>query len=178
MSFFCLFILGLLFFILQTTIFQNLSCWAAMLDPLFVLMVFCAIRLKLISGAIFILLFSLLLDVFFGLFPGLYPVVYLTLYSLLRWLIKIIAIKERLQKIVLVVTSFLFVSFATYVFLNLLIPDNIPSWSWPDFLEQSALLALITVPLFNLFELLTVKMATQSRPQSWGAWEKTNRFKD
>jgi cell shape-determining protein MreD len=178
MSIVLIFISGLVLFILQTSTFQTLSYWTAMLNPLFVLFVFIAIRLNQVSGIILTLLFAVLLDIFSGLFTGLYPVVYLTLYFHLRWFNKIIVIKENPQKIALVLISFLFVSFTGYIFVTLLIPDNTPSWSWFDILIQIAFLALITTPLFNFFEMLIGQLNVPGKAHSWGTWNKTNRFRD
>ncbi len=178
MSIVLLFITGLLFFILQTSIFQTMSYWTAMLNPLFILFVFIAIRLNLVGGALLTLLFASLLDIFTGLFPGLYPVVYLTLYFNLRWLNKVIVIKENPQKIILVLISFLFINFAGYIFVNLLISDNTPPWSWFDITVQTVFVALLTAPLFNFFEKLTSPSSSPGKIHSWGTFNKTNRFRD
>ena len=177
MSFALLVITGLLLFILQTTVFQTLSYWTAMLNPLFVLFVFSAIRMKPVSGAIITLIFALLLDIFSGLFPGLNPVVYLTLYFHLVWFNKVIVIKENPQKIILVLISFAFVTFTSYIFINLLIPENTPPWPWRDFIVQALLLALIAAPLFNFFEFLNGQSNYSGKFHSWGKGNRSNRFR-
>ena len=179
MSIACLFISGLLLFILQTTIFQTLSGWTAMLNPVFVLFVFSATRMKLISGAILTLFFALLLDICFGLFPGLYPVIYLSLFFALRQLHKIIVVKENPHKIILVLISFIFVYFFSFIFINLVLPDNsLLSRSWINFIVQFTLLSLIAVPIFNFFEIIMERLNSPGKLNSWKKRNKNNRFRN
>ncbi|TFG37707.1 MAG: rod shape-determining protein MreD, partial [Desulfobacterales bacterium] len=60
------FSLGVFLLILQTSLLTILPEWIGSPDPFFVLIVFVAIRLKLVHGAVLLLVLGLMMDIFSG----------------------------------------------------------------------------------------------------------------
>lgn len=174
----CFFTLGVFLFILQTTVFQLFPPWLGRMDPLFVLLVFIAFHLKIFPGAFLILLFGLIMDIFLGVFSGLYPIIFLTLFCFIQWLSRLIIINEPPQQIFLVLISFMFTNFINFIFINLLVPENPPKWIWETILVQLFMLAVITVPLFKMYELMLAKLRHKKSSRVFSGKKKINRFKD
>ena len=172
------FTLGVFLFILQTTIFQLFPPWLGRMDPLFVLLVFCAFHLKIFPGALLILVFGLIMDIFLGVFSGLYPVIFLTLFCFIQWLSRLIVIDEPPQQVFLVLISFMFTHFINFIFINLLVPENPPEWVWETAIMQLFMLAVITIPLFKMYGLILAKLRHGKSPRIFSGRKKTNRFKD
>lgn len=158
----CFFTLGAFLLTLQTTLFQVLPEWAGKPDLLFVLVVFLAINMETFHGAILALLFGLVMDIFSGIFLGLYPVVYLGLYFLLRTLSAHLAIREPAHYWVLVPACYLAANVGIYIFSAILSPQAPPDWSWAALILQMIILAVISLPLFSLFERIVVSLSPKS----------------
>jgi rod shape-determining protein MreD len=146
------FFLGVFLLVAQTSLLTILPEWIGMPDPFFVLVVFAAIRLELVQGALLLLLLGLVMDIFSGIFLGIYPITYLLLFFLLHGLSKKLAIQEVVHRIPLVLASFLLANSLLYAFATFLAPENDMPWHWRDILLQILLLCLITMPMFNVFE--------------------------
>lgn len=144
--------LGIFLLIIQTSLLSELPEWLGKPDLLFVLIVFVALRLELFRGAFLLLLFGLIMDIFSGIFLGLYPIIYLLLFFILYALSKRLIINEVVQQIPLVLLCYLFVNGLLYVLVAMLEPDSTLIWNWKKIILQLLLLAVITLPLFALFE--------------------------
>jgi rod shape-determining protein MreD len=145
------FMLGIMLLILQTSLLISLPEWLGRPDPLFVLIVFAATRLELTHGAIVLLLLGLLMDIFSGIFLGLYPIVYLLLFWLLRSLSQRLVIYEVAHLIPLVLSCYLCINGLIFVIATMLVPENDLVWNWKKILLQMLLLAIISLPLFSIF---------------------------
>ena len=152
MSVISYFLLGVFLLVVQTSLLTILPEWLGTPDPFFVLIVFAAMRLELVHGAVLLLLLGLVMDIFSGIFLGIYPITYLLLFFVLHGLAKKLAIQEVIHRIPLVLASFLVVNTLLYFFATSLAPENELPWYWKDILLQILLLGLITMPLFNTFE--------------------------
>ncbi|MBI4792140.1 MAG: rod shape-determining protein MreD [Deltaproteobacteria bacterium] len=146
------FFLGVFLLVVQTSLLTILPDWIGTPDPFFVLIVFTAMRLELVHGALLLLLLGLVMDIFSGIFLGIYPITYLLLFFVLHGLAKKLAIQEVVHRIPLVLASFLFANSLLYSFATFLAPENELPWYWKDILLQTLLLGLITMPMFNVFE--------------------------
>ncbi len=145
------FFLGVFLLILQTTLFQVLPEWAGKPDLLFVLIVFLAIRMDMIKGAVLVLLFGLLMDIFSGIYLGLHPVIYLMLFFALNSVTKHLAINESVHHVPIVIISYLLACSGIYIFASILSPANDLVWSWGQLFLQIVILAIITAPFFKMY---------------------------
>ena len=171
------FFLGVFLLILQTTLFQILPEWAGKPDLLFVLIVFLAIRVDVIKGAVLVLLFGLLMDIFSGIYLGLHPVIYLMLFFALNGITKHLAINESIHQVPLVVISYLLACNGIYIFASILSPDNDLVWSWSRLLLQIVILAIITAPLFKIYGWTLSLLENRSNLSSpWRKSKSGNRF--
>ena len=171
------FFLGVFLLILQTTLFQILPDWAGKPDLLFVLIVFLAIRMDVIKGAVLVLLFGLLMDIFSGIYLGLHPVIYLMLFFALHGITKHLAINESIHQVPIVVISYLLACNGIYTFASILSPDNDLVWSWGQLLLQVVILTLITAPLFKIYGWTLSLLEDRSKHLSpWRKSKSGNRF--
>jgi rod shape-determining protein MreD len=174
-SFFLMVGIGLL--ILQTSIFPLLPVWLGRPDPLFVLIVYAALRLEIYQGAILTLVFGLLLDIFSGPFLGLYPVIYLTLFVILKTMAANLTIHETVHQVPLTLASYLFACVGLFVFASLLMPEDTLAWPWRGVLLQLFLLAILTIPLFQIYDLLWTSICRRRKNRSSLQIQTGNRFK-
>jgi rod shape-determining protein MreD len=172
------FSLGVFLLILQTSLLTILPEWVGSLDPFFVLIVFVAIRLKLVHGAVLILVLGLIMDIFSGIFLGIYPITYLLLFFLLHGLSRRLAIHEVFHRIPLVIVSYLFVNSLLYSFASYLAPENELLWNWKEILMEIILLAVITLPLFTLFESFDTFLTPKKAAQFFLRPKNKNTFRD
>ncbi len=82
-------ILGTVFIILQTTLFQCLPVWIGIPDLIFLQIVFMAIHLRVYQGAFLTLVFGIVLEVFSGYFLGLYALAYILVFFIIKGLSEI-----------------------------------------------------------------------------------------
>ncbi|MEW6518490.1 MAG: rod shape-determining protein MreD [Desulfurivibrio sp.] len=172
------FFLGVFLLILQTSLLTILPHWAGSPDPFFVLIVFVAIRLKLVHGALLLLMLGLVMDIFSGIFLGIYPIAYVLLFLLLHGLSRGLAIQETVHRIPLVIISYLFVNGLLYSCASYLAPENELTWNWKDILMQILLLAIITLPLFTLFESFDAMLTPRKASQFFLRPKNKNTFRD
>ncbi|MBI5558523.1 MAG: rod shape-determining protein MreD [Deltaproteobacteria bacterium] len=172
------FFLGILLLLVQTSLLNILPAWIGTPDPFFVLIVFVAIRLELIKGAMLLLLLGLIMDIFSGIFLGIYPITYLLLLFLLHSLAKKLAIQEEVHRIPLVLASYLFVNGLLFSFATFLAPENDLLWNWKNMLLQVLLLGLLTFPLFNLFESIDTWLAPRKAAMFFLRTKHKNTFRD
>jgi len=148
----CFFFLGLLLLIIQTTLFPTLPAWVGKPDLLFILLIFVALRMKIFSGGVLTLFFGLLMDVFSGIFLGLCPLIYLLVFVSIQWLSRHLVIREVTHQLPLVVVAYLFMSSGIYIGSSIFADKGGMMWSWSDVLLQMVMLAIMTMPLFYLFD--------------------------
>lgn len=148
----CFFALGVLLLLAQTSIFPAMPSWIGNPDLLFILVIFVSLRLPAFQGGALILLFGLLMAIFSGIFLGLYPLIYLAVFSVVRLISGQLAIGEVTYQIPLVVACYLFMSSVVFMVTSVLAPEGILHWSWPALLLQMLMLAVLTMPLFYLFD--------------------------
>jgi len=172
------FFLAVFLLILQTSLLTILPEWAGSPDLFFVLIVFVAIRLKLVHGAVLLLVLGLIMDIFSGIFLGIYPITYLLLFFLLHGLSRRLAIHEVVHRIPLVIISYLFVNSLLYSFASYLSPENELVWNWKEILMEMLLLAIITLPLFTLFESLDAFLTPRKAAQFFLRPKNKNTFRD
>ena len=172
------FFFGVFLLILQTSLLTALPGWLGRPDLFFVLIVFVAIRLKLIHGALLLLVLGLVMDIFSGIFLGIYPITYLLLFFVLHGLARGLAIQESVHRIPLVIISYLFVNGLLYSFASYLAPENELVWNWKAVLMQLLLLAIITQPLFTLFETFDEMLSPNKAAQFFLRPKNKNRFRD
>ncbi|MCJ7602122.1 MAG: rod shape-determining protein MreD [Desulfobulbaceae bacterium] len=172
------FFLGVFLLILQTSLLTILPEWIGSPDPFFVLIVFVAIRLKLVHGAVLLLVLGLIMDIFSGIFLGIYPITYLLLFFLLHGLSRRLVIHDVFHRIPLVIVSYLFVNSLLYSIASYLAPENELLWDWKEILMEIILLAVITLPLFTLFESFDTFLTPKKAAQFFLRPKNKNSFRD
>jgi rod shape-determining protein MreD len=170
-------LLGTVLLVMQTSLLPLLPGWLGNPDPLFVLVVFAAIRLETYQGAVLALLFGLLLDIFSGPYLGLYPVVLIIVFLLLRTLAVNLLLSEAIHQVPLTLMSYLAATSGLYVFASLLAPENQLPWSWRGVLLQLFMLAVFTLPLFQLYEALLTRIVRRKKKRSSLHLQTGNHFK-
>ncbi|OKY74537.1 MAG: rod shape-determining protein MreD [Desulfobulbaceae bacterium DB1] len=148
------FLIAVLLLILQTSLLPSLPDWMGRPDPLFVLIVFVALRFDIYRGAVLLLLLGLIMDIFSGIFLGIYPVTYLLLFALLKAVARKLAIHETAHRFPLVLSCYLLVNTVLFTFATFLAPENELSWNWIKILLQMLMISLFMPPLFALFDAL------------------------
>ena len=165
MSVFGFLTFGIVLLVLQTSLLPLLPGWLGHPNPLFVLVVFASLRLETYQGAVLALLFGLLMDIISGLFLGLHPVIYLVLFFILKTLAKNLIIYD-IHLVPLTLASYLFTTSGVFITASLLGPDSLLQWSWKSILLQLLVLAILTLPLFALYEFLLAKLNPPKRRSS------------
>jgi rod shape-determining protein MreD len=168
---------GIVLLVLQTSIFPLLPAWLGRPDPLFVLIVYAALRLEVYQGAILTLVLGLLLDIFSGPFLGMYPVVYLALFVILKTMAANLTIHETIHQVPLTLASYLFACVGLFAFASLLMPEDALHWPWRAVLLQLFLLTILTIPLFQLYDLFWTSIRHQRKNRSSLQIQTGNRFK-
>ncbi|MDA8165271.1 MAG: rod shape-determining protein MreD [Desulfobacteraceae bacterium] len=170
-------LLGTILIVLQTSLLPLLPHWLGTPDPLFVLIVFAAIRMETYQGAVLALIFGLLFDIFSGPYLGLYPVVFVILFVVLRLLAVNLLLTEAVHQVPLTLLSYLATTAGLYLFASLLAPDAPLPWSWRDVLLQLFMLAVFTIPLFAFYESLLVRLVQRKKRRSSLQVQAGNRFR-
>jgi rod shape-determining protein MreD len=159
-------LLGISLLVLQTSIFALLPNWLGVPDPLFVLVVFIALRLETFQGFILTLAFGLLLDIFSGPFLGLYPVIYLMLFLILKTVAVNFIIHDAIHQVPLTLASYLLATSGLFIFASLLMPEYVLYWSWRAVLMQLFLVAILTIPLFQIYDLILAGLYRRMQSRS------------
>ncbi len=171
-------ILGTLLLILQTSFLPTMPGWFAKLDPLFVLVVFVIVRLDPYRGAVLVLYFGMLTDIFSGIYSGLHPVTYLTLHFMIKLLSRPFVLNEPPHQIPLVITSYFFVLGLIHMITTFLSPNVTSLWNWKEIIVRMLLLAIITMPLFSLYDLSMTKISPKKALGILIKPRNKNRFRD
>ncbi len=170
-------ILGTVLLVLQTSFLPLLPGWFAKLDPLFVLVVFVAVRIDPYRGALLVIYFGMLTDIFSGIYSGLHPVVYLTLHFFIKLLSRPLVLNEPPHQIPLVLSSYFFVLSLTHLITSFLSPDVASLWNWKEIIVRLLLLALITMPLFSLYDFTMTKLSPKKALEILIKPRNKNRFR-
>jgi rod shape-determining protein MreD len=147
-------IVGVLLVILQTTIFMRTPISLLSPDLHYVLVAYLAFRLDLLRSLIILFPLVCVLDVLSGMVLGMYALSCFGGYFLLRQVSTRLPVNEVLYQIPLIALSFIAISWAVYLFLNVFAPGQQIAWSWWKMVVRMALVAVATYPLFLLFDLL------------------------
>ncbi|MEN8141709.1 MAG: hypothetical protein ABFR97_10860 [Thermodesulfobacteriota bacterium] len=171
------FLLAVLLLILQTAFFPLLPGWLAYLDPLFVLLVFIAIRFDPFRAALMVTLIGMLLDIFSGIFSGLHPLTFLCLLLLIKTISHLLALVESIHQVPLVLASYIFVTTFSYGAISTLSPEAATSIPWQQIIIRLFMLAIITMPLFSFFDLVMTKFTPKKALQILIRPQRGNRFR-
>lgn len=171
-------IIGTLLLVLQTSFLPALPGWFTKLDPLFVLVVFVTVRFDPYRGALLVIYFGMLTDIFSGIYSGLHPVVYLSLHFMVNLLSRPLVLNEPPHQIPLVLTSYFFVLSLIHMITSFLSPHLMSIWSWKEIIVRMLLLALITMPLFSLYDFAMNKMSPKKALSILIKPRNKNRFRD
>ncbi|MCL2790539.1 MAG: hypothetical protein FWD79_07825 [Desulfobulbus sp.] len=147
-------VVGLLLTILQTTLCMRTPVSFMAPDFYYVLVAYLALRLDMLRSLIILLPLTCVLDVLSGTILGSYALICFGGYFLLRQLAIKLPVNEILYHLPLISLSFLAVSWLTYLFFELLLPDQQASWSWWKMVLRMLLVALCSYPLFLLFDVI------------------------
>lgn len=172
------FFLGILILILQTSLLTSLPPWVGCPDLFFILIIYVSLRLKFVHGIVLLLLFGLIMDIFSGIYLGIYPITYLLLFFLLHGLSRRLAIQDMAHRIALVIVCYLLTNGIVYTFASYMTPDNEWTWNWKGIMMGTFLLAIMTFPLFTLFENLEEFFVTKKAGLLFVRTKKGNRFKN
>ncbi len=145
---------GLLLLLLQTTVIPQLPGWLGRPDILFILVVYCAIRLPLYSGMLLCLFFGMLLDIFSGLYIGLDTICYLLFFFTLRGLSGKLALEYLTHQPVLCASGYLLTNGAIFLMANMLSEGGHFTWPWRQILLGALTTAIFSIPLVHLFDML------------------------
>jgi len=162
MVYFIFYIIGLSFLVLQTTLLQILPKWMGAPDLLFVLLVFCALRLEVVPGILLALSFGFMLDLVAGIFLGIHATVYLLLFLLLKIISQKFALQYLQHQPILTALSYLLFSCSTFLLNTILAGQNSLIWSWKDVLLGTLLVSIFSIPL-NQFFLMILSLFTPRR---------------
>lgn len=158
--------IGLLFILLQTTVFMVHPLWAGAPDLYFVLVAFLAYRVDLLRGLIIILPISWVMDIFSGVIIGTYPAICFLAFFFLKLMDAKMPVRESYYQVPLVGVTYLVVSKVVYTVLSFLAPETLAPWSWPRMLLRVSLLVLFAWPLFWVLELIDKRLQKKISPFS------------
>jgi rod shape-determining protein MreD len=147
-------ILGATLLIIQTTILTRMPSWIGSPDLLFLLVLFMATRMDSYRGIMLTLVYGLMMDIFSGIVPGLFPAVYLVLFVTIKYLSRHLIINEPTHQPPLAAASYLACSGAIYLYTVLFGVEIEIFWAWRDLLLQMLILAILTLPCFQLLDRL------------------------
>lgn len=147
-------LVGVLLVILQTTVFMPSPVSLLSPDLHYVLVAYLAFRLDLLRSLIILFPLVCVLDVLSGMVLGMYALSCFSGYFLLRQVSSKLPVNEILYQIPLIALSYLAVSWAVYLFLELFAPGQQVAWSWWRMIVRMTLVAGTTYPLFFIFDLL------------------------
>ena len=145
---------GVVLAILQTTVCMRTPVSFMAPDFYYVLVAYLALRLDMLRSLIILLPLACVLDVLSGTLLGTYALICFGGYFFLRQLAGQFPTNAFLYHLPLISLSFLAVSWAAYLFFELLQPGHQAAWSWWKMLARMLLVALCSYPLFLLFDLI------------------------
>jgi rod shape-determining protein MreD len=147
-------LIGLLFIIIQTSLFQGLPEWMGMPDLLFILIVFAAIHLRIVEGVILCFVLGTAMEVFSGYFLGLYILSYCLTLLLIRAVSSRLIIKEVVQQPAITALAYLLSSGLVYVFSSMLAEGELSPWGWGRILQRVLIVTILAIPFNRIFHLV------------------------
>ncbi|MCL2458232.1 MAG: hypothetical protein FWF31_05160 [Desulfobulbus sp.] len=157
---------GVVLAILQTTVCMRTPVSFLAPDFYYVLVAYLALRLDVLRSLVILFPLACVLDVLSGTILGTYALICFGGYFFLRQLAGKLPVNELLYELPLISLSFLAVSWAVYLFLELFQPGQQAAWSWWKILARMLLVALCSYPLFLFFDL--IQKYSQRSFLSWG----------
>jgi rod shape-determining protein MreD len=154
MLFISFWVVGLALIVVQTTLWQSLPLWLGRPDFLFILVAFTAYRFAWIPGIALVFSLGWIMDVVAGVYLGFYPLMCLLTFTALKLLTNKSPIKESTYQIPLVGLSYFLVQIFVYFIYTIILPQDLPEWSWGLTLQKTSLLVAAAIPLFLLFSSL------------------------
>ena len=151
---FAFWVLGITLIVAQTTLLQYLPMWLARPDFLFILVAFIAYRFAWIPGILLVFTLGWIMDIVAGIHLGIYPLICLLTFSALKGITNKSPVKESTYQIPLVGLCYLLVQLLFYFVCSLVLPEELPEWSWLVALQRTALVVISSIPLFLLFNSL------------------------
>lgn len=156
--------IGLLFILLQTTVFMVNPLWPGAPDLYFILVAFLAYRMDLLRGMIILFPISWTMDVFSGVVLGTYPAICFMAFFFLKLMDAKMPVRESYYQVPLVGVTYLVVSRLVYTVLSFLDPGTLVAWSWPLMLLRVGLLVLFAWPLFSILEFIDKRLQRKFTP--------------
>lgn len=147
-------VVGVVLAVLQTTLCMPTPTWLLAPDLYYVLVAYLAFHLELPRSLIVLFPLVCVLDVLSGTILGMYALICFSGHLLLRLLAAKLPVKQYLYQVPLVGLSYVAVSWAVYLLLELLEPGQQVAWSWWKMLVRTVLVTALSYPLFLLFDWL------------------------
>lgn len=151
MLFFAFWVLGIILIVAQTTLLPYLPESIGRPDFLFILVTFSAYRFAWVPGILLVFTLGWVMDVVAGIHLGFYPLICLLTFTALKLLTNKSPVKESTYQIPLVGLSYFLVQMFFFFIYSLVLPQELPEWSWGMALRRTALVVASAIPLFVLF---------------------------
>jgi rod shape-determining protein MreD len=151
---FAFWLLGVVLIVAQTTFLQYLPMWLVRPDFVFILVSFIAYRFAWVPGVLLVFSLGWIIDVVAGIHLGIYPLTALAVFGVLKAVTTRRLIKESTYQIPLVGFCYFLVQVFYYFIYSVMLPDELPEWSWVIALQRTALVVVSAIPLFLLFNSL------------------------
>ena len=143
--------LGVFLVVLQTTLIQFTPEVLGRPDFVCLLVAFAAYRFAWLPGIVLTFTVSWIIDVLTSYYLGIYPLQCLLVFTCLKAATTNIPIKESVYQMPLVGISYFSMHVMVYGLTLVLVPETLPAWSWWRLLRETALLVVVAVPFFLLF---------------------------
>lgn len=141
---------GILFLAAQTTLFASLPEWTGRPDLVFLLLIYCALRLNLYQGLAYALFFGMAMDIFSGIFLGIHSLMYLAIFFLVRGISKKLTLEYQIHQPAVIAVSYLLNCAGVYLVSSML-ADEALIWSWRQVLLGVITLSVLAIPIYQLF---------------------------
>jgi len=151
---FAFWLLGVALIVAQTTFLQYLPIWLVRPDFVFILVTFIAYRFAWIPGLVLVFSLGWIIDVVAGIHLGIYPLTCLVVFAFLKGITAKRLIKESTYQIPLVGLCYFLMQIFFYFIYSVLLPEELPEWSWVVACQRTALVVVSAIPLFMLFNSL------------------------
>jgi len=140
--------LGAVAVVVQTTLFQNFPIWFGRPDLTFILVAFAAYRFGWFRGLVFVFVMGWMMDVVSGIHLGVYPLQNVLIFSCIKILTENSSLKETAYQVPLVGLSYFIVQMIFYFLYSILMPGDMPGWSWGRVIQETIILLVATIPSF------------------------------
>lgn len=145
-------ILGLLFVVLQTTVFMVHPLWVPAPDFYYILVAYLAYRFDTIRSLVILFVVSWIMDILSGVVIGMYPAICFGSFFLLKAMSTKVPLRESIYHIPMIGVSYLVVSKIVYLGILVFEPGVLAPWSWPEMLIRTFLIIILAPPLFRILE--------------------------